>query len=292
MLDFIKKLFTHFSNSNTFEKGAALAYYTVFSFLPMIVIVISLLGIFFGEAAVNGELFTQLQSVLGEDGAKQIEDILKQQQLHHNSFWTATLSFLMLALSATGMFNQIHASFNAIWEIKSKPRSSLLNYAQKHFVSFSILIIIGFLLLSSTAISSFFMKHAPAMINNGYNTFLLDHLVSFLAIALMFTLMYRFLGDAIVHWKVALTSGAFTAALFLAGKILISIYIAHSKLSSMFGAASVIALLMVWVYYTSQIIFLGASFAYIFGKKEKLNIIPNEDAVRVVQTELEREEKG
>lgn len=161
MIDFIKQLFTHFSESNTFEKGAALAYYTVFSFLPMIVIVISLLGIFFGEAAVSGELFKQLKDVLGTDGASQVESILKQQQLQHNNSWTAIIGFLTLALSATGMFNQMHASFNAIWNIKAKPRSGVLSYIKKHFISLATLLLLGLLLLLSTTASSFLLKHAP-----------------------------------------------------------------------------------------------------------------------------------
>ena len=280
-IDLLKNVFTHFSNSNTFEKGAALAYYTVFSFLPMLVIVVSLLGIFFGEAAVSGELFSQMESFLGENGANEIETLLKNQHKNHNSTLTSILGFATLALSATGMFNQINVSFNAIWRLQPKPKSSILKYITTHLNAFSILIIVGFLLILSTTINSFFYKHSNSMPEAYQNLHIYEHFVSITLLSLVFAIMYKYLGDAIVPWKTAFVTGIFTSILFAIGKLGIGIYLGHSSISTTFGTASIIALLMMWVYYTSQIIFLGASFAYEYGKLIGREIEPKEEVERI-----------
>lgn len=268
MLTFLKAVLTHFSNSNTFEKGAALAYYTVFSFVPMIVIMVSLLGIFFGQDAVSGELFNQLQGFLGDDGAKQLETIIKNQHTNHNNILTTIVGFATLALSATGMFTQIQNSFNAIWEVEPKPTNGIIKYIVNHVSSFSVLITVGFILIMSTTISSFFYKHTDTLPTAYQNLHLYEHGVSIVLISIAFAIMYKFLGDAEIPWKTALVTGIFTSVLFAIGKLGIGLYIGHTQIASTFGAASVIALLMVWVYYTSQIIFLGASFLFEYGKRK------------------------
>ena len=286
MLTFLKDLFNHFSNSDTFQKGAALAYYAVFSLLPMIMIVTSVLGIFFGKEAVSGEIYEQLNGVLGKDAALQIQDIIKNQHTQHNTILTTITGFFVLALSASGMFSQLHGAFNSIWDLKAKPKSSILAYLTHHFASFSILITLFFILLLSTSIHSFLVKHSSNLPNTFQSIYLLEHLVSYLLIALVFALMFKFLGDAIVHWKAALIGGFFTALLFIFGKIGIGFYIGHTHVSTTFGSASVLAVLMIWIYYTSQIIFLGASFVKVLGDYLGLEILPDENAVKIVHKEV------
>ena len=264
-MSFFKDIFVHFFNSNTFQKGAALAYYAVFSILPMIVVVTSLLGIFFGEQAVSGEIFEQLKGILGESAAVQIQDIIKNQHTNHNGLLTSLIGFATLALSASGMFNQLHSSFNNIWSIKAKPKSSILRYFTKHIASFTILIVLFFILLVST------MLHAVVgkigwFVEHEYS-FVLEHLLSFLLTSIVFGIMYKYLGDAVVYWKSIVVGALLTSLLFHFGKIGIGMYIGRSHISTMFGSASVLALLMIWVYYTSQIIFLGASFVDVYSKK-------------------------
>lgn len=280
-IQLIKDVLRHFSKSNTFEKGAALAYYTVFSFLPMIIIIISVLGILYGQDAVSGELFTKIKGFLGEDGANEIQTLLKNQHTNHNSKLTSITGGITLALSATGMFSQVRNSFNAIWRLQPQPKSSMLKYITSHINAFSILIIIGFILLLSTTINSFLYKYSTAMPTDYQNLHLYEHLISLVVISIIFSIMYRYLGDARVPWKTTLVTGVFTSILFFVGKIGIGMYLAHSNISTTFGSASVIALLMVWVYYTSQIIFLGASFAYEYGRMIGLEIEPNSDVIKL-----------
>lgn len=287
MLNFFKEIFNHFFDSNTFQKGASLAYYAVFSLLPMIMILTSLLGLFFGKQAVSGEIYTQLKSLLGHEASLQIQEIVKNQRTNHNSIITSILGFLTLAISASGMFTQIHSSFNSMWNLKSKPKSSILNYLTKHIASFSILVTLFFIILISTTVSSFLAKYSSDLQNNYTIIYLNEHFISFLAIGLVFTIMFRFLGDAKVHWKAALAGGLFTSILFLFGKIGIGIYIGHSHVTTTFGSASVLALIMLWVYYTSQIIFLGASFVKVISDRMGCEILPNSNAVKIENREVE-----
>lgn len=286
MLTFFKKVINHFFNSNTFQKGAALAYYTVFSIFPIIIIVISILGIVFGKQAVTGEIFHQLKDVLGAEGATQIQNIIKQQHVNHNSIITTIVGFATLILSASGMFSQIHNAFNNIWNIRAKPKNSIIRYFTKHLSSFGLLILLFFTLIVSTSVNAFLMKHSNRLHSDYRMSFLYEHFSSFIIIAILFAIMFRFLGDAKVNWKPAVLSGLFTAFLFILGKIGIGIVIAKSHLSTTFGSASILALIMLWVYYLSQIIFLGASFLKVLSDKMKLPILPNQDAVKIVQQEI------
>lgn len=286
MLQFFKKVLNHFLNSSTFQKGASLAYYAVFSLLPMIVIITSLLGIFFGKQAVSGEIFEQLRGTLGNDAANQIQEIIKNQHVNHNNILTTVLGFLTLALSASGMFSQVHSSFNSLWNLKAKPKSSLLNYFRKHFLSFLILISLFFIMLLSTTVQAFLIKHKASLHTSINFAHLYEHSISFTVLTLVFMIMFKFLGDAIIHWKVAFFGGFFTSILFILGKIVITKYIAHSHISSTFGSASVLALLMLWVYYSSQIIFLGASFVKILSEKMGCEIKPNNNAVLIESLEV------
>ncbi len=184
------------------------------------------------------------------------------------------------------MFNQIQKSLNTIWGLKAKPEKSVFNYFVRHITSFIILLTIGFILLLSTTINSIFLKFSSNLPDAFVNAHLYENLFSFFLITLLFAILFRFIRTAIVPWKTAFVSAGFTSILFLIGKIGIGIYIAQSNINSTFGAASIIALLMIWVYYSSQILFVGASFAFVFGQKTGLEIRPTNQAVRFVQKEL------
>jgi len=264
---FFKAVIGHFLDSDTFQKGAALAYYTVFSLLPMMIITVSLLGLLFGREAVSGEVHDQLKAALGNEAAMQIQEVIKTQHLQHNNVLTAILGFVMLALSATGMFSQIHSSFNSIWGVKPKSGNGILNYVVKHLVSFLTLVTVFTIIFLSTSLNSLLVKYASSLHVDYKLVYLYEHLVSFMVIALAFALMFKFLSDAKISWNISLKTGLFTSLFFLFGKVGIGMYIGHSHLSSTFGAMSTLAVLMMWVYYTSQIIFLGASFLKVLDDK-------------------------
>lgn len=287
MIQLIKAVFIHFFDSDTFQKGAALAYYAVFSIFPIIIITTLLLGFLFGEQAVSGDIYKQLNGTLGKDAALQIQTIIKNQHKFSGGILTTIIGFASLAFSASGMLGQIHNAFNKIWNIKEKPKNGLKKYISKQLISFAILIVLFFIIFLSTTLNSFLSKHADELHIDYKQLYVYEHLISFVFVSLIFAIMFKYLGDAKMHWKSAFYGGLFTGFFFLIGKIGISMYIGHSHISSTFGAASVLALLMLWVYYTSQIIFLGASFVKIISERISCELIANEHAVIIENKEVE-----
>ncbi len=286
-MSFIKNLIRHFFQSNTFQKGAALAYYAVFSIIPIIVIVVSIFGLLFGKASVSNEIFNQLSDTIGGQAAGQLQDLIQNQNKHHNSIITTIIGFITLMLSASGMFSQIHNAFNSIWGIKAKPKNGVLRYVTKHLASFCILLVLFLLIIISTSISAVLANIPSETEVNGTIAYLYEHMISIVLLSLAFGIMYKYLGDAIVNWKPALMGGLFTAILFTLGKIGIAYYLGKSHLSSTFGSASILALIMLWVYYTSQIIFLGASFVKLIGDKMKVPIEAAKGATLIRTIDIE-----
>ncbi len=286
MIKTLKEVFTHFIDNDTFTKGAALAYYAVFSIIPIIMIVTSVLGLVFGEEAVSGQIYEQLKEILGSSASLQIQEFIKNQYTSHHSLITSIIGFFALALTATGMFSQIHSSFNSMWGIKAKPKSSILNFISMRLVSFIVLILLFLIIILSTTLSSVILKYAQSIQQIDGIVYLYEHLVTILVLSLIFAILFKYLGDAKVHFKAALLGGLFTSVLFTIGKIGIGMYIGHSHISTTFGSASVLALLMIWIYYTSQIIFLGASFVKAISINMGCEILPNTNAVKIEHLEV------
>ncbi len=287
MLRTLKETFNHFSHSDASQKGAALAYYTVFSMLPMIIIIVSVFGLFLGKQAAAGEVYLQLKGVLGPKASIQIQNVVENQHTHYNSVITSIVGVITLFFSASGMFNQIHNSFNSIWDIKERPKNGVIRYMTKNISSILVLILLFSLILVSTSLNGLLMKYSGDLPADYKLLNVYEHLVSFIMIALVFGLMFKSLGDARVYWKAALFGGLLTALMFFIGKILIGMYIAHTHSGTAFGSASVLALIMLWVYYISQIVFLGASFVKVISDKMGFEILPIHNAVKVEHREID-----
>ncbi len=285
-LKLLKDVSIHFFKSNTFQKGAALAYFAVFSFIPMIVIIISLLGMFFGEDAISGEVYLKLKGFLGSEASLQVQKLIKVQHINHDSVLTTIVGFVVLFFTASRMFNQIHNSLNSIWDIKSKPKNGILYFVIKNVSSILLIIVLFFLIFISTSTTSFIHKFTEDIYYIKKISFVYEHLITYLSISIMYAIMYAFFADAKVYWKAALLGGLFTSVLFLIGKAGISIYISDTNFDSAFGSASVLALFMVWVFYIAQSIFLGASFVKVYSDYLGVEIKPNSDAVKVEEIEV------
>lgn len=282
----LKDVSIHFFKSNTFQKGAALAYFAVFSFIPMIVIIISLLGIFFGEDAISGEVYSKLKGFLGSKASLQVQNLIKVQHINRDSFLTTIVGFVVLFFTASRMFNQIHNSLNSIWDIKSKPKNGIIYFLVKNVSSIFLIIVLFFLIFISTSATSFIHKYTEGFYYIKKFSFIYEYLITYLSISLMYAIMYTFFADAKVYWKAALLGGLFTSVLFLIGKAGIVIYISNTNFNSAFGSASVLALFMIWVFYISQSIFLGASFVKVYSDYLGVKITPNSDAVKVKEIEV------
>ena len=218
-MKFLKDIYQHYMRSNTYEKGAALSYYTVFSFLPITMIITFILGVIYKKDVISNELNTVLKSIVGDQGAVQLEDIIRKQHLDQGNVFLTIIGIGVLVMAATGMFNQIQKSLNAIWGLKARPTKSVFSYFIRQITSILFLLIVGFILLLSTAVSSLFYKYSLNMSDGFVNAHLYEHLISFFLITFLFAMLFKFIGNAIVHWKTALVSAGFTSILFFIGKI-------------------------------------------------------------------------
>ncbi|MEL6537577.1 MAG: YihY/virulence factor BrkB family protein [Bacteroidota bacterium] len=196
------------------------------------------------------------------------------------------LGFVTLALGASGMFVQIHNAFNSIWNIKRKPGKGMLRYLTQHLASLGLLIGLFFLLILSTLIHSLLKRYSENLSEALSHWHLLEHGISLIVFSLIFALMFKFLGDAKIRSKALILGGIITALLFTFGKLGIGYYLGQKHLNTTFGSASVLALLMLWVYYTSQILFLGASFIEVISQRLGYAIRPKSNATKVQTLEV------
>lgn len=274
MIKLIKDSFAHFLDSNPFQEGAALAYYSIFSLVPIIIIIISILDLFFSKQMVSGEVFSLFKNFLGEDAATQIQNTIKDQNTNHNSVVTTIIGFVTLAFGSSGVLSQIHDSFNRIWNLNAKVKNNIFSYASKHLMSFVLLTVFLFFIFLTTCLNSFLVKHYNS-IHIDYNYLVVvEHIISFVVASIIFTIMFKTLGDVKLNLKPAIFGGLITSFLFFVGKVSVGLYLGYTNPTSNFGASSFLGLFMLWVYYISQTIFIGASFVKVISERLGFEILP------------------
>lgn len=288
----IKEVWFDFLDNNSFQKGAALAYYTIFALPPILIIMINTAGAVFGREAVQGEVYTQLRELMGSKGAADIQEMV--ESIHQSADFTLAtiIGVLTLLVGATGVFISLQESLNQIWGVKPKPKNEYLKILVDRLLSFAMIFGIVFLLLVSlivnailVVITSYLAKKVdPSMI---HLTQITNFLVSTAVVTFLFALIYKYLPDAKIKWKDVWVGSLVTALLFALGKSLIGIYLGNSDFSSIYGAAGSVIVVLVWVFYTSQIIFLGAQFTLVYARRYGADIYPSSFAVRVENHEVE-----
>ncbi|MDX5347276.1 MAG: YihY/virulence factor BrkB family protein [Hymenobacteraceae bacterium] len=286
-----------FMKNNSLRLAAALAFNTIFSLPPLLLLLVKIAGMFLGDAAVSGKLYEQTQSVIGTEAAEGVQTILQNESLETGGVWTAIIGIGTLVFAATTFFITLQESLNTIWNIKVKPENSFLKVAKDRFLSFGMILGIALLMLVSFLISamiSFLSDYIREMLPGFgyYAARILDLLVSFGITGLLFALIYRFLPDAIIRWKDTLIGAYITAFLFVLGKFLISWYIGNSNIGSTYGAAGSVILILVWIYYSSLIVFYGAEFTQQYAARYGVRIKPKEHAVRVEEREIRQDDQA
>lgn len=279
-----------FSADNAVKLSAALSYYTIFAIGPLLVIVLSLSGIFLGEAAVEGKLYGQMRGLIGSDAALQVQDIIKNIQKTNNSTIGAIIGGVVLVIGATGIFAEIQDSINYIWSLKAKPKRGIIKFLFNRLLSFSLIISLGFLLIVSLVANALMdilnerlTRYFPdTMVYIIYGTNLLMILG---VISLLFAIIFKVLPDGKIKWKDAFVGAFFTSILFLIGKSAIGYYLGNSKLGSTFGTAASVVIILTWVYYTSIILYFGAEFTKVYALEFGGGIVPNETAVFIIKQE-------
>ncbi len=288
----LKNSFSGFSQDNVTKLGGSLAYYTVFSMGPLLVVIISLCAIFLGREAAEGSIFTQLNAFVGHDTALQLQEIIKNASINGKGHIAAIIGIITLLIGATTVFGDMQDSINRIWGLKPKPKKGWLKMLQNRFLSFSIIISLGFLLLVSLGISAL-IEGLSNRLKAAYPDvtvvvfYIINLLLTLFISALIFAVIFRVLPDAKIRWKDVLAGAIATAILFMLGKFGISFYISKSKVGSTYGAAGSLVVLLLWVYYSAIILYFGAEFTKAYAVKYGSAIHPNEYAVTMKQVEVE-----
>ncbi len=283
VFSYLKTVFKEFSSDDILKYSASLAYYTVFSMAPLLVIISTLAGIFYGKDAVQGQVYEQLQGLVGHAAAVQIQDIIKNIHLVGNSFFASIVSVIILLIGATTIFGEVQDSLNKIWGLRIKTKKTWWKLILTRLLSFSIILCIGFIMIVSlilNALVSAFGKFLGRYIHHFSVYFIetTEALLSFVIVTFLFSLMFKVLPDAKIKWKDVLFGGFITAVFFTLGKLAIGFYLGKSNLTTLYGAAASIIIIMIWVYYSSIILYLGAEFTKVHSKLYGGNIQPNEFA--------------
>jgi membrane protein len=286
-----KQAATEFQSDNGMKLSASLSYYTVFSLGPLLVIIISLAGILFGRDAVRGKLFFQINGLLGSEAASQIQEIIQNIEKSQLDTSGAIIGIVVLVIGASGVFAEMQDSINYIWAIKAKPKKGWLKLLTNRFISFSLIISVGFLLMVSLAVHALldllhdrllhFFDNVTVYIFQGFN-----YIILFAVVSTLFAIIFKVMPDGKIRWRDAYTGAGFTAILFLIGKFLIGFYLGKSSIGVTYGAAASIIIILLWVYYSSIILFFGAEFTKVFTINYGKGIIPDKTAVFILKQEV------
>ena len=266
--------------------GAALAYYTVFSLAPLLIISIAIAGLVFGGEAAQGQIFDQLRGLLGDASGKAMEEIVQSASAEPKTGVIATvIGFVTLLFGASGVFGQLQASLNIIWGVQPKPGRGILGIIRDRVLSFGFILVVGFLLLVSlllTAAIAFVGKQFETMVPGTEALIqLLNSILSLAVITLLFGMMFKILPDANIAWRNVWVGAFLTALLFTLGKFALGYYLGRSGVASSYGAAGSLIVLLVWVYYSSQIVFFGAEFTQVYANRFGSHVTPSSNAIAV-----------
>lgn len=278
-VDIVSEAAQGWSDDNAPSMGAALAYYTLFSIAPLLLIVISVAGLVFGEQAARGEVMAQLSDLLGTQGAMAVEDLLKRVNRPDEGGWAAAIGTVVLLVGATSVFAELQNSLNRIWKaplVNSGPVwKSLLTLLRKRLLSLGLILGLGFLSMVSMVASA-----ALAAISKWWTGWLgaefvllaqvLNATLAYALITVMFAVIYKWVPDVPVRWRDVWVGALITSALFSLGKTLIGLYIGRSGVSSAYGAAASLVVMMLWVYYSTQVFLMGAELSWAFAKRHSL----------------------
>ncbi|MBD1823161.1 YihY/virulence factor BrkB family protein [Cyanobacteria bacterium FACHB-DQ100] len=293
----VRDTITEWNEDNVPLLAAALAYYTMFSLAPLLIIAIAIVGAVYGEEAAQGEIVRQIQGLVGRQGAEFIQSMIQNASRPGSGGGIATLIGIgVLIFGASGVFGQLQTALNTIWEVKPKPGRAVKSFVQARFLSFAMVLVIGFLLLVSlilsavfSGVSAYFGGLLPEALHVGQ---VLNFVITFALTTLLFAAIYKFLPDVKVPWKNLWVGSAVTALLFNIGKFLIGLYLGNSSVGSTYGAAGSLVVVLLWVFYSAQILLLGAEFTQVYSKYRGRPIEPSSHAVLVKEETLDQTRKG
>lgn len=299
--DFYKKLpkvllatFKGFNEDKGLKLSASLAYYTIFSIGPLLLLIMSLVSIFYGGDAIQNKLFGQLNGLLGPSAAAQVQEIIKNITFSGKTNFALVVSIITLVIGATSVFIEIQDSLNMIWKLKAKPKKGWLAFLRNRLLSSSLIISLGFLMVVTMIVNGA-IEALMDIIRQKFSSIAevmlygINLLISFIVITILFGIIFKFLPDAKIKWHHVKSGAIFTAILFMIGRYIIGLYISQTATESTYGAAGAIVVILVWIYYSAVILYIGAEFTQVYTEAFGGRIEPAEYAVHVQQTEVEKE---
>ena len=299
--EFYKKLpkvllatFKGFGEDKGLKLSASLAYYTLFSIGPLLLLLMSLASIFYGGDAIQNKLFGELNGLLGTSAAAQVQEIVKNITFSGKTKFALVASIITLVIGATSVFIEIQDSLNMIWKLKAKPKKGWVAFLKNRLLSSSLIISLGFLMIVTLLVNGA-IEALMDILQRKFNSiaeilmYVINLIITFVVITILFGIIFKFLPDAKIKWKHVKTGAIFTAILFMTGRYLIGLYIRQTATESTYGAAGAVVVLLVWIYYSAVILYIGAEFTQVYAEAFGGSIEPAEYAVHVQQTEVEKE---
>ena len=271
MFQMSKAAFKNWQDDYATSMGAALSYYTVFSVAPLLIIVIAVAALIFGQDIAHGAIMEQASGLIGENGAKALEAMLQSAQKPKQGTFASVLGIIALIVGATTVFAELETNLNRIWKVEADKRSGWWHFIRTRLLSFGLVLAIGFLLIVSLAVSAaiaIWGKYWSGWFN-GMETLLhvANFAISVAVITVLFAIIYKFMPRIQIHWRDVWIGAFVTSLLFSFGKFLIGLYIGKSGVESSYGAAGALVVLLVWVYYSAQIFLLGAEFTKVYAER-------------------------
>ncbi len=278
----LKQTVAEWQRDKVSRLAAALAYYTTFSLAPVLVIVIAIASFLFEQSTVQARIVEQLQGLLGESGAQLVEEMLTSKSQSGDGLWATLISLGLLVLGASGLFVQLQDALNTVWNVVPRKDAGLWKLVRDRLLSFGMLLVIGFLLLVSLVVSAGLAAvsnlFGDTLLGWSFGWQILNTVVSFGIVTLLFGLIYKILPDADISWGDVRVGAAITALLFTLGKGLIGLYLGNSSVASAYGAAGSFVVLLLWIYYSAQILLFGAEFTQVYANRFGSNIRPDKHA--------------
>lgn len=276
---------------NVLKQAAALAYYTIFSLVPMLIIIIWISSIFYDPGKVQGELLTRMNELIGPRAVDQIREVMVKTKFDDASGWAKALGIVTLVLTSTGIFTEIQDSINTIWGLRAKPRKGLIKFLFNRIISFSLLISLGFVLAVSLLINAlisaltyrvqYYFPGIPVEL-----FYVINQVIIFLSIVLLFSAIFKVLPDAKIAWKDVMSGAIISTLFFMLGKYVIGYYLDKNATISAYGSAGSVIIILLWVYFSSIILYFGAEFTQAYIKLKGKHIEPNQYAVWIEEKEI------
>ena len=286
LVSLLKESASEWSADKASRLSAALSYYTIFSIAPLLVIAIAVAGLVFGQEAASNQIYGQIRGFVGDSGAQAIQGMVESAGKTGAGIVATVVGVATLLLGASGAIGQLQDALNTIWEVKPKPGQGIKGFIRTRLLSFSMVLVIAFMLLVSLVMSAALagfghylervLPIPPAALQA------LNIAVSFLVVSLLFSLIFKVLPDVKIAWRDVWIGGMVTALLFTLGKFLIGLYLGRSSATSVFGAAGSLVVILIWIYYSSQILFFGAEFTQVYANRfgSHLRPAPNAEPVK------------